>query len=309
VAVACLIVGLWAPMARADELGAPESAPPSDATPASDTTSTAETTPPVAETQVVSPPAASDGSGSGGPEQGGGSSEPPPGGQAEAPPPDQRPQDSAAEGETRLGDSAPRGAGSATSVERSAETNAQRAPASPAGDVVAPAAPAAALPIAGSVAGSPPASGAEGISDLLPVALGGGGIGPGLAAIDTGGMSLLLASSLACRVIVCYGQSVGSLGSTTLATRLRGHGGAGRTASEASEVPVLLVPGPGGPHDGAFFSLSGGGGGTGVGFTLLTLVALLAAWLVRQRDWTTALRILPAVFPPSAYVPPIESPG
>jgi hypothetical protein len=51
---------------------------------------------------------------------------------------------------------------------------------------------------------------------------------------------------------------------------------------------------------------SGGGGAGGAGFVLTGLGAMFAAAVLR---WAKGLRLPTATWPPSAYVPPIESPG
>jgi len=51
-----------------------------------------------------------------------------------------------------------------------------------------------------------------------------------------------------------------------------------------------------------------GGGGAGTGFVLISLLAALAA-AVTRRDLTLELRIPTALWRPSGYFPPIESPG
>jgi hypothetical protein len=306
------VLALWAPAALADETGgAPLDPPISDGSAASGGTSVPESQP----TSTEEPPATSPNPGSddtqpaGSESVGAGGGEPSGSGepveQVAAPP------DRTADGETRSADSSPGGTGSPAGggerSERSTEADAQRASGSPAGNAVTPA-PQTALPISDGI-GPPPASGGTGIVDLGPIAFGGAGIEAGLVALDTGGMQLLLASSLACRVISCYGGSAGSLASTALVSRLRDGARARSSASEASKLPPMpLLGAPGSPR-GPFFSLLGGGGGAAAGFMLLGLVAVLAGWLVRRTDWTTAFRIPAAVWPPSAYIPPIESPG
>jgi hypothetical protein len=231
---------------------------------------------------------------------------------------DQRPQDKgpekgpdkALESETRSSDSTSVSSGSSAGgerSERSAGADGARAPSSAAGSSATLVSQDTGLPIVGGVL--PPASGPPGIADVGMLALGGAGVVPALLATDTGGMHLALSSPLSCSVVPCYGGSVGTLGSAVLASRLRDRAVGRGSVSEASELPLFPILGRPGQSRGPFFSLLGGGGGAPAGFMLFGLVAVLAGWLVRRIDWTTAFRIPAVAWPPSAYAPPIESPG
>jgi hypothetical protein len=218
--------------------------------------------------------------------------------------------DKAPESETRS-DSTSVGSGSSAGGERSERSTAvdgPRAPSSTTGSSATLVSPDTGVPIVGGLV-LPPASGPPGIADVGTLAVGGAGVVPGLLATDTGGMHLALSTPLGCSVIPCYGGSGGTLGSAVLASRLRDRVAGKDSVSEASERPLFPFLGRPGQPRGPFFSLLGGGGGATAGFMLFGLVAVLAGWLVRRIDWTTAFRIPAVAWPPSAYAPPIESPG
>jgi hypothetical protein len=124
---------------------------------------------------------------------------------------------------------------------------------------------------------------------------------------ETGGIALLPTGSLECGFL-CFGHSGGSLGAA-LPDELGRHSGVSNTTSQASEPPPIPIPGAPGPARGPFFSLFGGAGGGAMGFMLLSLVAVLASGLLRHPDLTTAFRLPTAMWRPSVYVPPLESPG
>lgn len=314
VAGACLLAGLWTPVVWAEE-AAPvvvDTAPSSDGSGPSNGTPSSESQPSSTDSSTASEPAGGGDSQPTGSESVSGADEGMhPGSAVEQVAVPETPADKAAGGETRWADSTA-GAGSASGggdrFERSPEANGQRATGSAAGGPVAPVSQGTGLPIAG-VLGTPPASGATGIADAGTIALGGAGVEPGVVAAETGGMQLLLASPLACGMIPCYGGSVGTFGSAVMARNLHERAATENSVSKATELPLISIPGSPGQPRGPFFSLLGGGGGTAAGFMLFSLVAVLAGWLVRRTDLTTAFRLPAAAWPPPVYVPPIESPG
>ncbi len=117
-----------------------------------------------------------------------------------------------------------------------------------------------------------------------------------------GGASGLLMRALSCG---CY---VGSRG------LMIGPGGASSRMHQSGEQPPDLAkasaptgPGSGGPT-GHLFGVFGGGAGAAAGFVLLSAFAVLTGAL-RRRELTFDLQLPTARWWPSAYVPPIESPG
>jgi hypothetical protein len=122
----------------------------------------------------------------------------------------------------------------------------------------------------------------------------------------SGPTELLLTGSLGCGTF-CYGAARAAFGiaSTSAATRASTIRNA---AAKASASSTVLLPGGPGKVPGQFFNLSGSGGGSGVALIFISLCALLGAKRIRPLDWTQ-LRLPTEMWPPSAYVPPIESPG
>jgi hypothetical protein len=167
------------------------------------------------------------------------------------------------------------GAGSASSLDLAVSTGQQPSgPTTGAPGTVSPAAPA--------------------VTDVFDTLTGGSGVA-----------GLLLTQPLGCSRL-CYGPSASALGVPTLSHPRTSPFEQAITRS-TRRVPALLPIGPGdGP--GQFFNLFGGAGGSGAALVLLTIIALFGAKVVRALSWTK-LRLPTAVWPPSAYVPPLESPG
>jgi hypothetical protein len=128
-------------------------------------------------------------------------------------------------------------------------------------------------------------------------------------ATDSGGSQLQFPTggSSGCG-LACAGSSGGLLSRVVSSSQLQQREEVERRRSKTQGLPMAMTPGA--PHQipGRAFSLPGGGGGAGVAFVLLSLIAILSAALARV-DWTTNFRLPTATWPLSGYVPPIESPG
>jgi hypothetical protein len=77
---------------------------------------------------------------------------------------------------------------------------------------------------------------------------------------------------------------------------------------KAQELSPLGPPWAPGPLFGQIFNFFGGGG-PGAPLLLIGLAVLLVGSVMRIPDWTRAFRLPAASWRPSAYVPPLESPG
>jgi hypothetical protein len=129
----------------------------------------------------------------------------------------------------------------------------------------------------------------------------------GLPGVNTGGTTLLLASSLACVPSFCSHPSATFVTARIALARHADVAAAGMTF-EASQPPLLPLPGLPGDGPPPNSSLVGGSGGGMGGFALLSLVAALAIAFSSAR-WTKIFGLPAVTWPPSAYVPPIEAPG
>jgi hypothetical protein len=146
----------------------------------------------------------------------------------------------------------------------------------------------------GPVTGSPGTPAAPAVTDIFDAVTGGSGVA-----------GLLLAQPLGCSGL-CYSAAGSALGVPSLSHPRTSPFEHAITRS-TRRVPALLSIEPAeGP--GHFFNLFGGAGGSGAALVLLTVIALFGAKVVRALSWTK-LRLPTAVWPPSAYVPPLESPG
>jgi hypothetical protein len=141
--------------------------------------------------------------------------------------------------------------------------------------------------------------------DLVPIIANGFALN-GIPGIDTGGTTFVPASSLRC-AIACYGGTA-DVFRFALAPAIHEHAGRESTAPKASEPSPIPVPGAPGPTRGPFSTLLGGSSGAATGLLLLILASALGGTLARRPSFTTAFRVLTAIGP-SAYVPPLESPG
>lgn len=142
---------------------------------------------------------------------------------------------------------------------------------------------------------------------VVPIATGGADV-DAFAGMVTGGSRLLLASSLLCGALACSQGPAGLFSPSASVNELQKHHDVTAASSKASEPPSTPLPGGPGQVPRPSFGLPGPGGGSGLAFVLLSLMAVLATPLARA-CWTTGLRLPTATWRPSAYVPPIESPG
>ena len=124
-----------------------------------------------------------------------------------------------------------------------------------------------------------------------------------MAAITTlgnGGATGLLLRPVSCG---CYVGARGLIGPGASDSGLQ----PGEQPPDVARASAPTAPGTGGPT-GHLFGVFGGSGGAAAGFVLLSIFAVLTAAL-RRRELTIDLRLPTARWWPSAYVPPIESPG
>jgi hypothetical protein len=141
----------------------------------------------------------------------------------------------------------------------------------------------------------PVAPGTPAVTDIFDTLTGGYG----------GETPFLLSNSLGC-TLFCYGR-VGALGVATSQAQAQ-QAARDHIVSEAIKDAPTLLPGGTGQAPGQSFNIFGGAGGSSAALILLSLCALLAAMPMRSLSWTK-LRLPAEMWPPSAYVPPIESPG
>jgi hypothetical protein len=278
-AIACLVLGFGAPTAWADELAAAKAEPPPPSEPqgAIQPTDTPPTQQPSDTPLSSDPPPPADPPSGEQPLDSGIAADSPPteGSAAEAPP---------------------------SGTQRPTEASAQHGSGS--GDTVTVVTFEAARHTVSDVVGLQGPLTTSEIPDVVSIAPAGADI-PG-AGVETGGIPVP-AGSLGC-IVLCDGTSGGLFGSGP-PNQLGPHSGLDNTVSMASEPPPIPVPGAPGQPRGPFFNLLGGAGGGAIGFVLLSLVAVLAGILVRRPDWTTVFRLPTAMWQPSVYVPPLESPG
>jgi hypothetical protein len=127
-----------------------------------------------------------------------------------------------------------------------------------------------------------------------------------LSAVNTGGIRLLLTSSLPCGQTVCSAGSAGLFAANVIVNRFRPRPARIRDSAPKLSSLDSITGSPIRPG-GTFFGLMGGGGSGGIAITLLAFVAV-AATMLQRASWTT--RLVPtATWRPSVYIPPLESPG
>jgi hypothetical protein len=154
-------------------------------------------------------------------------------------------------------------------------------------------------------AGTDPATGWP--IGFSPVALGGGVLSASGGVLAGG---ILAVNGIGCGLGACYGRAaLGGLAGLSLdgaraKNRAEAQARAAGNLAEASALPWSIVPG--GP---GFSSLFGGGGGGVATVMLFGFLAVLGAALRLALDGTAPLRIPAVTWRPSAYIPPIESPG
>jgi hypothetical protein len=304
IAVACLALGLalafWAPSARADETS-PGSAMD---TPTLESGGAPQLDPPSGGSGSVDPP--QDGGSGGTPDPqpqdggGGGASDPQPqdgGSGGGGGSPDPLPQDSGSGGGGGSPDPLPQDSGSGGAGSADAQHEATVEVVS---TLLSPPTEAGATPILDplNALGTPeliPTSAVmDDTFDIFDLAAG--------TEFGDGGASGLLMHALSCR---CYTGSRGlMIGPGSSSSRLQERG---EQPPDLAKASAPTGPGSGGPT-GHLFGVFGGGGGAAAGFVLLSAFAVLTAAL-RRRELTFDLQLPTARWWPSAYVPPIESPG
>jgi hypothetical protein len=135
------------------------------------------------------------------------------------------------------------------------------------------------------------------VTDIFDTLTGGSG----------GGVPFPLSTSVGCGLF-CYGGAAAGVLAVATSPAQAQQSARDRVVAKAIDAAPSLLPGGSGQGPGQSFNLFGGGGGGGVALMLLSLSALLGAKPVRALRWIQ-LRLPTEMWPPSAYVPPLESPG